>query len=212
MVATVDLLQGNVTKAWTAKDCAALAFRRRRFPESWMNLLVAFRRVRSLAQTFGSRYPPITSPSGRTQEAVVRNRTLRQVSATIGRSSRRTDSTRSHRRLSGVVGSGEGPYMSLPGARASFYPVWTYFVGPPRLPSDRDITFIERVKHDRVFHQNTLIYSILHEISHILSPSIRHEPPFDSIESTLLKKGFDLGYYDPNVQIESHYMTLDLIH
>lgn len=64
--------------------------------------------------------------------------------------------------------------------------------------------------HSRVFNHNTLIYSALHEIAHILSPSIHHEPPFDSIESILLNKAIDLGYYDPNIAIESHYMTLDL--
>ena len=64
--------------------------------------------------------------------------------------------------------------------------------------------------HGRVFNNNTLIYAILHEIAHILSPSIHHQPPFDSIESILLAKAIDLAYYDPNVPIESHYMTLDL--
>jgi hypothetical protein len=64
--------------------------------------------------------------------------------------------------------------------------------------------------HGRVFNHNTLIYAILHEITHILSPSIHHEPPFDSIESILLNAAIDLGYYDPNIPIESHYMTLDV--
>lgn len=65
-------------------------------------------------------------------------------------------------------------------------------------------------KHDRVFNHNTLIYAVLHEIAHILSPSTHHEPPFDSIETLLLNTAIDLGYYDPNISIESHYMTLDL--
>ena len=62
----------------------------------------------------------------------------------------------------------------------------------------------------RTFHHNTLIYAMLHEITHILSPSIHHEPPFDSIESILLNKAIDLQYYDPNIPIEPHYLTLDL--
>lgn len=66
-------------------------------------------------------------------------------------------------------------------------------------------------KYNRIFHRNTLIYAMLHEISHILSPSIHHDPPFDSIESILLNMATRLGYYDPNVPIESHYVTLDLI-
>lgn len=66
-------------------------------------------------------------------------------------------------------------------------------------------------KHDHVFSHNTLIYAVLHEIAHILSPSIHHEPPFDSIEAILLNKAQQLGYYDPNIEVESHYITLDLL-
>jgi len=64
--------------------------------------------------------------------------------------------------------------------------------------------------YDRVFNHNTLIYAVLHEIAHILSPSIHHEPPFDSIESILLNKAVELSYYDPNIRMESNYITLDL--
>lgn len=64
--------------------------------------------------------------------------------------------------------------------------------------------------HGRVFDPNTLIYSVLHEIAHILSPSIDHEPPFDSIERILLNKAIELSYYDPNIPIEPNYLTLDI--
>lgn len=64
--------------------------------------------------------------------------------------------------------------------------------------------------NDKIFDNNTLLYAMLHEISHILSPSIHHEPPFDSIESLLLNKAIDLAYYDPNIPFESNYMTLDI--
>ncbi len=67
-------------------------------------------------------------------------------------------------------------------------------------------------KQNRVFNHNTLIYAILHEISHILSPSIHHNPPFDSIETTLLDKAIDLGYYNKNIPFESDYITLDIIY
>ena len=59
----------------------------------------------------------------------------------------------------------------------------------------------------RIFNHNTLIYAILHEIAHILSPSVHHEPPFNSIESLLLNTAITLGYYDPSISIESHYTT-----
>lgn len=64
--------------------------------------------------------------------------------------------------------------------------------------------------HRKIFDHNTLIYSVLHEVAHILSPSVKHEPPFDSIESLLLNKATDLSYYDPNIPIDSNYLTLDL--
>lgn len=64
--------------------------------------------------------------------------------------------------------------------------------------------------HNRIYSHNTLMYAILHEIAHILSPSIHHEPPFDSIESILLNTAIQLGYYDPNISIDPSYMTLDL--
>jgi len=65
-------------------------------------------------------------------------------------------------------------------------------------------------KHDRIFSYNTLMYAMLHEIAHILSPSVHHEPPFDSIEQILINKAIELEYYDEKIVIESNYMTLDL--
>lgn len=64
--------------------------------------------------------------------------------------------------------------------------------------------------HNRLFQTNTLIYAILHEITHIISPSSHHEAPFDSIENILLNKAIALGYYDRDIPFESHYMTVDL--
>lgn len=64
-------------------------------------------------------------------------------------------------------------------------------------------------KYGRTFNKNTLIYSALHEIAHILSPSTNHNPPFDAIESMLLNKAIELSYYDPNIPIELNYKTLD---
>ena len=64
--------------------------------------------------------------------------------------------------------------------------------------------------NNKLFDHNTLIYTVLHEISHILSPSIKHNPPFDTIESILLKKAIELHYYDPETPIDKNYLTLDL--
>jgi beta-lactamase regulating signal transducer with metallopeptidase domain len=64
-------------------------------------------------------------------------------------------------------------------------------------------------EYSRIFSHNTLIYAVLHEISHILSPSVHHEPPFDSIESLLLNTAIKLGYYDPNIPLEIGYIGPD---
>lgn len=66
-------------------------------------------------------------------------------------------------------------------------------------------------KYHRVFSHNTLIYATLHEISHILSPSISHNSPFDLIENKLFKIAIDLGYYDPDIPLEKNYYTIDNI-
>lgn len=67
-------------------------------------------------------------------------------------------------------------------------------------------------EHQSVFNRNTLLYSVIHEITHILSPSINHKEPFDSIETLLLNKAVELLYYDPNIPLEPNYLTLDLDH
>jgi hypothetical protein len=62
-------------------------------------------------------------------------------------------------------------------------------------------------ENNKVFNKNTLLYAMIHEITHILSPSIHHQPP---IESLLLTTATNLGYYDRNIPMESHYITLDI--
>lgn len=63
-------------------------------------------------------------------------------------------------------------------------------------------------RYDRTFNNNTLMYATLHEVAHILSPTIHHEPPFDSIESILINMATNLGYYDPTIPMEANYTTL----
>lgn len=85
------------------------------------------------------------------------------------------------------------------------------------------LTFIDKSHHisminlvlwnpltNRLFDNNTLVYAIIHEITHILSPSSNHEPPFDALEVLLLNKAVELGYYDAQRSIDNNYMTLDV--
>lgn len=64
-------------------------------------------------------------------------------------------------------------------------------------------------KLNRTFHKNTLIYAVLHEIAHLLSPSEGHQEPFDNIENILLNKAIELDIWDPNIIIESNYKTME---
>lgn len=63
---------------------------------------------------------------------------------------------------------------------------------------------------NKLFQINTLVYSVLHEIAHVLSPSIKHEPPFDTIESLLLTTAHQLSYYNPNIPHDPHYITIEI--
>lgn len=55
--------------------------------------------------------------------------------------------------------------------------------------------------HNDIVDTQILIYSVLHEVAHILSPGKNHRDPFNSIESQLLEKATELGYYDPNFKL-----------
>ena len=59
-----------------------------------------------------------------------------------------------------------------------------------------------------LFDDNTLIYAMLHEIAHIMSPSHYHEYPFDKIENKLLNTAALLGYYDTTKLLDINYRTI----
>lgn len=61
---------------------------------------------------------------------------------------------------------------------------------------------------DIFFCLNTLLYALLHEIAHIISPNHNHNHPFDTIEEKLLSTAHQLGYYDPTIQFDTMYKTL----
>jgi len=65
-------------------------------------------------------------------------------------------------------------------------------------------------KSNSLFDDNTILYSLLHELSHILSPSPYHDTLFNLIESHLLQSAQDLGFYDPSIPFNKNYLTLEL--
>lgn len=59
-------------------------------------------------------------------------------------------------------------------------------------------------RNDEYYSNNTLIYVLLHEISHILCDDIGHTESFHTIFSDLLLQAETVGIYDPYIPI-SYY-------
>lgn len=91
-----------------------------------------------------------------------------------------------------------------------------------QIQESTQLTFIDKSHHtntinlvlwnpltNQLFDHNTLVYAMIHEITHILSPANNHEPPFDILELRLLNKASELGYYDATRSIDHNYITLD---
>jgi hypothetical protein len=55
---------------------------------------------------------------------------------------------------------------------------------------------------------NTLTYVALHELGHVVSKSTGHGPEFKENFSKLLKKGAELGIYDPRKPIPANYCNV----
>jgi len=55
-------------------------------------------------------------------------------------------------------------------------------------------------KHDRIYNENTLLYSCLHKFSQILG---------EDFKSVLFETAIKLGYYDPTIPKESDYLIMD---
>lgn len=55
---------------------------------------------------------------------------------------------------------------------------------------------------------NTLMYVALHELSHVISTSTGHGEEFKRNFAMLLKKGAELGFYDPRKPIPASYCSV----
>ncbi len=55
---------------------------------------------------------------------------------------------------------------------------------------------------------NTLTYVALHELAHVISKSTGHGPEFKENFSKLLKRGAELGIYDPRKPIPANYCNV----
>jgi hypothetical protein len=60
----------------------------------------------------------------------------------------------------------------------------------------------------REYDINTLTYVALHELAHVISKSTGHGPEFKENFSKLLKRGSELGIYDPKLPIPANYCNV----
>lgn len=60
-------------------------------------------------------------------------------------------------------------------------------------------------KDGNYYSKNTLYYVFLHELAHVLNPSIGHTEEFQKTFESLLDKAIQLGIFDPSIPIPTDY-------
>jgi len=55
------------------------------------------------------------------------------------------------------------------------------------------------------YNTNTLLFVLLHEISHVICPEIGHTELFHDIFSEILEKAYELGIYNPSIPVRKDY-------
>lgn len=69
----------------------------------------------------------------------------------------------------------------------------------------KNIFLCMRDRTGNVYDFNSLMYVLLHEISHVINDELHHTQKFKNIFSELLKHAENLGYYNSNIPFESKY-------
>ena len=54
------------------------------------------------------------------------------------------------------------------------------------------------------YDYNTLVYALLHEVAHVLTPELNHTPLFTKIYEDLLQRAYKLGIYEPR-KVDPNY-------
>lgn len=63
---------------------------------------------------------------------------------------------------------------------------------------------------DKYYTDNTLMYVIAHELSHVICDEIGHTEKFHQIFEELLSELIDYGIYDPSIVVEKNYCNYDI--
>jgi hypothetical protein len=69
----------------------------------------------------------------------------------------------------------------------------------------KDMYLCLRNEKREYFNKNMIMYVSLHELGHVVCPSIGHTPEFYEIFDRLLNKAIALGIYNPSIPIVADY-------
>lgn len=64
----------------------------------------------------------------------------------------------------------------------------------------------------KFYSENTLMYVLLHELAHVISPTYGHDDNFKERMNDLLFKAKELGIYDPDIPIPKMYCGVKSTH
>lgn len=62
-----------------------------------------------------------------------------------------------------------------------------------------------RDENGEYYDINSLLYVLLHELSHVLTPEIGHTPLFNEVFDQVLEEASKQGIYDPNIPMIQDY-------
>lgn len=69
------------------------------------------------------------------------------------------------------------------------------------------IVICMRDANGNLYSFNSLLYVLLHEISHVINDELHHTSKFQMIFNELLQLAESRGYYDPNIPFVSQYCS-----
>jgi len=70
----------------------------------------------------------------------------------------------------------------------------------------KDVFLCLKDKDGEYYNKNMLVYVAVHELAHVLCPSVGHTEEFWKINDKLLNKATELGYYNPSIPAVKDYI------
>ena len=70
----------------------------------------------------------------------------------------------------------------------------------------KDVFLCLKDKDGEYYNKNMLAFVALHELAHVICPSVGHTDEFWKINEKLLNKATELGYYNPSIPAVKDYI------